>query len=84
MPTYDYECLSCRRRFEIFHKISENEERVCPSCGGKMRRLIGAGCGLIFKGSGFYITDYKKKESPSSSSPKNPKSQEEKKDKKDK
>ncbi|HDN85262.1 MAG TPA: zinc ribbon domain-containing protein, partial [Candidatus Aerophobetes bacterium] len=55
MPTYDYECLNCKRRFEIFHKISEKEEKVCPYCGERMRRLIGAGCGLIFKGSGFYI-----------------------------
>ena len=65
MPTYDYECLNCKRRFEIFHKISEKEERICPYCGGRMRRLIGAGCGLIFKGSGFYITDYKRKKSSS-------------------
>ena len=62
MPTYDYECLKCGKTFEVFQRISEPRIDKCPSCKGKARRLIGAGCGLIFKGSGFYITDYKKKQ----------------------
>lgn len=61
MPTYDYECLKCGERFEVFQKINDPRLDKCPSCKGKARRLIGTGCGLIFKGSGFYITDYKRK-----------------------
>ncbi|MBN2031149.1 zinc ribbon domain-containing protein [bacterium] len=62
MPTYEYQCKRCRHLFEIFQVISEKPVRKCPSCGGEVKRLIGPGSGLIFKGSGFYITDYKKKE----------------------
>ena len=76
MPTYEYECLDCKRRFEIFQKISEEKKEICPYCGGRVRRLISAGIGLIFKGSGFYITDYKRKE------PSQAKEKEEKKDNK--
>ena len=61
MPTYEYECLDCGKRFEVFQKVSEEKKDVCPYCGGRLRRLISAGAGLIFKGSGFYITDYKRK-----------------------
>ncbi len=60
MPTYEYECLECRHRFEVFQKINENPVAKCVKCKGKVKRLIGAGSGIIFKGSGFYITDYKK------------------------
>ncbi len=60
MPTYDYICDSCGYEFEKFHGISAVPPRVCPKCGGQLRRKIGAGVGLVFKGSGFYITDYKK------------------------
>lgn len=63
MPTYEYQCKSCRHLFEIFQAITEKPVRKCPMCGGEVKRLIGPGAGLIFKGSGFYITDYKKKES---------------------
>ena|SRR5688572_19514303 len=60
MPTYDYECKACGKTFEIFQSISEAPKKKCPSCGKqKLARLIGAGAGFIFKGSGFYITDYR-------------------------
>jgi putative FmdB family regulatory protein len=62
MPTYDYSCLKCGKDFEAFQSMKDAPLKVC-SCGkkGKVRRNIGSGAGLIFKGSGFYITDYKKK-----------------------
>lgn len=62
MPNYDYECKKCEKVFEVFQKMSDQPLKACPKCGGKVRRLVGGGCGLIFKGSGFYITDYKRKE----------------------
>ncbi|MFW6164528.1 MAG: FmdB family zinc ribbon protein [Planctomycetota bacterium] len=58
MPTYEYECEATGRRFECFQKMSEKPLRTCPECGGPARRLIGAGGAVIFKGSGFYATDY--------------------------
>lgn len=57
MPTYDYKCLECEDVFEMSHSIHENVES-CPECGGKVRRLFHP-VGIIFKGSGFYKTDYK-------------------------
>ncbi len=61
MPTYEYRCEKCRKKFELLQRMSEPPVKKCPLCGGgKVERLIGAGAGLIFKGSGFYITDYKK------------------------
>jgi putative FmdB family regulatory protein len=62
MPTYDYECLKCGKISETFHKISDPPLKECPYCKGKVKKLIGGGTGLIFKGSGFYITDYKNKD----------------------
>lgn len=59
MPTYEYECLDCDYKFEKFQMMSEDPLKVCPRCGGRLRRLIGAGAGVIFKGNGFYQTDYK-------------------------
>ena len=59
MPTYDYKCLECENTFEVFQKITEDPITNCPKCNGKVKRLIGAGAGPIFKGSGFYQTDYK-------------------------
>ncbi len=59
MPTYDYKCLACDTQFEKFQGITAPPIEACPECGGKVKRLIGAGAGLIFKGSGFYITDYR-------------------------
>ena len=59
MPTYDYKCLKCGNKFELFQSMSEEPIKVCPECGGEVKRLIGPGAGPIFKGSGFYQTDYK-------------------------
>lgn len=59
MPTYDYKCLGCETQFEKFQSITAPPIEECPECGGKVKRLIGAGAGLIFKGSGFYTTDYR-------------------------
>lgn len=61
MPTYDYECQDCGNNFEAFQKMSDAHLTECPECGGKVKRLIGAGAGLIFKGGGFYETDYRSK-----------------------
>lgn len=67
MPTYEYECSKCRKTFEVFQSMKDDAFKVCPKekCRmrnwgkGKVKRLLGAGAGLIFKGSGFYITDYR-------------------------
>jgi len=59
MPTYDYKCEKCGEVFERFQKITDDPVKKCPECSGPVRRLIGTGSGLIFKGSGFYQTDYK-------------------------
>ncbi len=59
MPTYRYECTKCEEIHEIFHSISEKPRKKCPECGGKLERLIGAGGGVILRGSGFYTTDYR-------------------------
>jgi putative FmdB family regulatory protein len=60
MPTYEYECLDCQHRFEKFQGMKDKPLQVCPRCGGRLKRLIGTGAGIIFKGKGFYHTDYKK------------------------
>ncbi|MFQ6113449.1 MAG: FmdB family zinc ribbon protein [bacterium] len=60
MPTYEYLCDDCEYQFEEFQSITADPLENCPKCGGRVRRLISTGNGLIFKGSGFYITDYKK------------------------
>lgn len=63
MPTYEYECAACEHRFEDFQSITAKPKRRCPKCGKlKLRRLIGSGAAVIFKGSGFYQTDYRSKE----------------------
>jgi putative FmdB family regulatory protein len=76
MPTYEYACPDCEHEFEAFHSITAKPIRKCPECGKrKVQRLISGGAGLLFKGSGFYITDYRsdnyksaaKKDSDSSS-----------------
>ena len=60
MPTYDYECDACGHVFEEFQSITARPLRVCPACGKRrLRRLIGTGAALLFKGSGFYATDYR-------------------------
>ena len=60
MPTYDYVCDACDHKFELFQSITAEPEKKCPECGKrKLRRLIGAGAAIVFKGSGFYQTDYR-------------------------
>ena len=59
MPTYNYYCSNCDGHFSYFQKMSESPISSCENCGGKVKRLITGGTGLIFKGSGFYLTDYK-------------------------
>lgn len=59
MPTYEYECTGCGYRFEKFQSITARPLRRCPRCGKRVRRLLGVGAGVIFKGSGFYATDYR-------------------------
>ena len=61
MPTYEYKCLKCGYMFEEFQKMSDKPVRTCPKCSGKVRKLISKGGGIIFKGSGFYATDYARK-----------------------
>ncbi|MDR0464119.1 MAG: FmdB family transcriptional regulator [Treponema sp.] len=60
MPTYEYECKSCGHNFEIFQSMSDQPLKICPECGREIRRLIFGGTGVIFKGSGFYVTDKNK------------------------
>ena len=83
MPTYDYECLKCKKTFEVFQSMKDDALTTCPKdlCRqkkwgkGKVQRCLGTGAGLIFKGSGFYITDYRSssyKEGAKSESPAKP------------
>ena len=68
MPTYQYECSGCGYEFEVLQSMKDAKLRKCPECGKlKLSRLIGGGSGVIFKGSGFYATDYKKKEAAAAS-----------------
>ncbi|MFH1413768.1 MAG: FmdB family zinc ribbon protein [Candidatus Omnitrophota bacterium] len=60
MPTYEYECMKCGYKFEAFQKMSDKPLSKCPKCNKKVKRLLGSGAGIIFKGSGFYATDYRK------------------------
>lgn len=60
MPTYEYECANCNKIFDVFQKMSDKPLDKCPKCHKKISRLIGGGSGVIFKGSGFYATDYRK------------------------
>ena len=77
MPTYEYQCQKCRKRHEAFQSITAKPLTKCAKCGGKLKRLMGTGSGFLFKGSGFYITDYrsksyqdaKKKDQPASTPP---------------
>ncbi len=59
MPTYEYKCLDCGTRFEEFQQMTDPPISSCPKCNGKVKKLISAGSGLLFKGSGFHITDYR-------------------------
>lgn len=69
MPTYEYACPKCGHTFEAFQSMRDAPLKKCPKCGKTgLKRLVGGGAGLIFKGSGFYITDYKNKAAPKSES----------------
>lgn len=61
MPTYEYECQKCGKTFDLFQSMKDDPIKTCPDkkCKGRVKRLLGTGAGLIFKGSGFYITDYR-------------------------
>lgn len=61
MPTYGYKCRECETEFDVFQKISDDPVKKCPKCDGPVKRVFHP-VGIIFKGSGFYTTDYKKKE----------------------
>ena len=82
MPTYEYQCQKCKRRHEALQSITAKPLTKCPKCGGRLKRLISSGSGFLFKGSGFYITDYrsksyheaKKKDQPTSSAASKPSS----------
>jgi len=63
VPTYTYRCKKCKMQFDSFQSIVDPPLKICPSCKGELERVITGGSGLIFKGSGFYITDYAKKNS---------------------
>jgi putative FmdB family regulatory protein len=61
MPTYEYKCMACGHELEEFHSITEEPLKRCPNCNtDNLVRVLGTGAGLIFKGTGFYLTDYKK------------------------
>jgi putative FmdB family regulatory protein len=62
MPTYEYACGKCNETYERFQPMSAPTTDTCPECGGKAKRLISGGSGFLFKGSGFYITDYRSKD----------------------
>ena len=78
MPTYEYQCQKCKKRHEAYQSIMAKPLTRCPKCKGKLKRLLGSGSGFLFKGGGFYITDYrsksyqeaKKKDQPAPSTPK--------------
>jgi putative FmdB family regulatory protein len=61
MPTYEYRCTKCKHQFELFHSITDDTVKRCPKCKSKAVRVPAGGAGLLFKGSGFYITDYRSK-----------------------
>ncbi len=61
MPTYEYRCRKCGHQFELFHSITDDSPKRCPRCGSKSVRVPSAGAGLLFRGKGFYITDYRSK-----------------------
>jgi len=64
MPTYNYKCNDCEHQFLEFQKMSDDPVKDCPQCEGEVRRIISGGSGMIFKGTGFYLTDYGKSGTP--------------------
>jgi len=71
MPTYEYECNECKYRFEVFQSIKDDAIKVCPKCGKEVRKIFNS-TGIIFKGSGFYVNDYGKKEQKKQTQTSNP------------
>ncbi|WP_461247719.1 FmdB family zinc ribbon protein [Treponema sp. R6D11] len=69
MPTYEYECKNCSHTFEVFQSMNDPPLKECPKCGKEVRRLIFGGAGVIFKGSGFYVTDKGKSTTEANSKP---------------
>ena len=82
MPTYDYECHDCGHHFEAFQSMSADPLTNCPECDGSVQRLLGGGAGFLFKGSGFYQTDYRSSDYKKSAAADKPKADAPKKDKK--
>jgi putative FmdB family regulatory protein len=80
VPTYSYECGSCDHVFDVFHGMSAEPKIKCEKCAKKCRRLIGTGAGIIFKGSGFYETDFKEKKGKAPEKPQADKAKSENKD----
>lgn len=66
MPTYEYHCAGCRKNFDLFQSMTEAPIKKCPKCRKAVTRLFGTGAGIVFKGSGFYHTDYKRGPEPAS------------------
>jgi putative FmdB family regulatory protein len=64
MPTYNYKCKDCEHQFSEFQKMSDDPVKDCPQCEGEVKRIISGGSGMIFKGTGFYLTDYGKSGTP--------------------
>ncbi|MDC4223331.1 MAG: hypothetical protein MPW15_03545 [Candidatus Manganitrophus sp.] len=62
MPIYEYECEQCKTRVEVLQKLSDPPLETCSSCGGKVQKMVSSPAGLLFKGSGWYVTDYAKEE----------------------
>ena len=81
MPTYEYECTKCSHRFEVFQAMSDEPVKKCPECGKRVRRLVSGGIGVIFKGSGFYVTDKQEKAPTKPAAEKRKEKKEEKKEK---
>jgi putative FmdB family regulatory protein len=67
MPTYEYKCTQCDHQFEVFQSMTDEPVKTCEKCGGEVRKLFGT-AGIIFKGSGFYVNDYKNGSADSTSS----------------
>ena len=83
MPTYDYICNDCEKMYEYFQSMSDAPIKECPECKkNSLRRVISGGTGLIFKGSGYYLTDYKNKKTQSSEEKKSNNKEKDKKSKK--
>jgi putative FmdB family regulatory protein len=70
MPTYTYICKDCGHKYDKLQSITTEPDKTCPQCSGEVERLIGGGIGIVFKGTGFYVTDYKKN-SPNNDSKQN-------------